>query len=230
MTLSEQQISLCKFGAYSAIIASISYAIVTLLALSLPPSIATYLASPQYFIDFKEIKHIFLTLKTVHSIANLGMIGVVVTFLSLCRKKHYGLIVWCTLIAIIGYAVGIFQNIQDASLIPHLAKQYEIGTPLMQQTILTLGIANPFLFIISLGFPGIWFIVVSLIGHSNKHIPTTLIYLGLLWGIGNIVTAVAHALMFINLIYLIALGALIFAPIWGFMEAFYLFKLIKINQ
>ena len=55
MSLTERQLSFCKFGAYSAIIAGLCYAILTIFAFLLPPSIATYIATDQYFIDFKEV-------------------------------------------------------------------------------------------------------------------------------------------------------------------------------
>lgn len=227
MTLTERQISFCKFGAYCAIIAGLCYAILTIFAFLLPPSIATYIATDQYFIDFKNVKYMFLALKFFHSAANLAMIGVVISFLSFCRDKNYAVVLWCTIIAIIGYAVGIFQNIQDASVIPHLATQYELGDAAIKQSIISFGVSNPFLFIVSLGLPGIWFIVVSAIGLSNNTIPKLLIILGLLWGCGNILTAIAHSLVILELIYLVAFGAFVFAPLWGFMEGYYLFKLTK---
>ena len=54
-----------------------------------------------------------------------------------------------------------------------------------------------------------------------------LVILGFLWGIGNIMTAIAHSLVILELIYLVAFGAFIFAPLWGFMEGFYLLKMVK---
>ena len=227
MRLTKRQLSFCKFGAYCAIIAGICYSILTVFAFLLPPSIATYIATDQYFIDFKDVKYMFLALKFFHSAANLAMIGVVISFMSFCRDKNYAIVLWCTVVAIIGYAVGIFQNIQDASIIPHLAEQYELGNEALKQSILLFGVSNPFLFIVSLGLPGIWFIVVSAIGLSNANIPNFLILLGFLWGIGNIITAIAHAFVILELIYLVAFGAFIFAPIWGFMEGYFLLKLIK---
>lgn len=228
--LTTKQLSQCKFGAYCSIAAGLFYALLTIFAFLMPASIATYLATEQYFADFKEIKTMFLLLKALHICANLAMIGVVSAFLSLCRDHNYGIVSWCTLVAIIGYSIGIFQNIQDISVIPHLANQYEYGSLAIQQTILSLGVSNPVLFIMSLGLPGIWFIVVSLIAFSNTSIPRLLVLLGILWGIGNILTAIAHAFIILELIYLVAAGAFIFAPLWGFMEGFYLLQIYNSKQ
>ena len=230
MNLTPKQLSHCKFGAYCAMTAGLCYGILTIFAFLLPPSIATYIATEQYFIDFKNVKYMFLALKFFHSTANLAMIGVVSVFMTLCRDENYGIVSWCTIIAIIGYSLGILQNIQDASVIPHLASQYEVGNMALQKTIISLGVSNPFLFIISLGLPGIWFIVVSVLGWSNKGLPRLLIILGILWGMGNIMTAIAHAFVILELIYLVAFGAFVFAPLWGFMEGYFLFKLVKQNQ
>ncbi|RAP28179.1 hypothetical protein DID76_04685 [Candidatus Marinamargulisbacteria bacterium SCGC AG-414-C22] len=230
MKLTIKQLSQCKFGAYCAIIAGLCYAVLTVFAFLLPPSIASYIASEQYFIDFKHIKYLFLTLKLFHSVANLAMIGVVLVFLSLVRDSNYGVVLWVTIVAILGYSVGIFQNIQDASVIPHLALQYDTGNVMLREFIIAIGVANPFVFIVSLGLPGIWFIVVSFLGFTNKSIPRLLIVLGFLWGVGNIMTAIAHAFVIIDLIYLVAFGAFVFAPLWGFLEGYYLFQLIKQNK
>tara|TARA_A100001015_G_C14961383_1_gene701076 strand:- start:773 stop:1486 length:714 start_codon:yes stop_codon:yes gene_type:complete len=227
MSLNVKQRNHCLFGGYCSIIAGFCYLILTIFAFLLPESIATYIASDQYFKDFKEIKIYFFLLKFFHSAANLAMIGVVSTFSMLCRDKHHAIVNWCSTIAIIGYAIGIFQNIQDVSIIPHLAHEYEISNAVLQKTILAIGVSNPFLFIISLGLPGIWFIVISYIGYFNDSIPKLLIILGFLWGFGNILTAIAHAFIIINLIYLVALGAFIFAPLWGVLEGLFLFKLVK---
>jgi len=227
MSLSLKQRNHCMFGAYCSIIAGFCYLVLTIFAFTLPESIATYMASEQYFKDFKDIKTYFFILKFFHSCANLAMIGVVSTFSILCRDKHHAIVNWCGTLAIIGYAIGLFQNIQDVSLIPHLAYEYEISNSAIQKTILALGVSNPFLFIVSLGLPGIWFIVVSYIGFFNNSIPKILIALGFLWGIGNIVTAIAHAFVIVKLIYLVALGAAIFSPLWGILEGMFLFKLVK---
>ena len=135
------------------------------------------------------------------------------------------MISFVTVLAVVGYAIGILQNIQDLSVIPHLSTQYNQSNALIQETILTFGVASPLIFLISLGLPGIWFLVVSFQGLSNINIPKFLLFLGILWGIGNILTAIAHAIVFINLIYLTALGAFIFAPLWGILEGLFLLRL-----
>ena len=91
-----------------------------------------------------------------------------------------------------------FQSTLDLSIIPKIAEQYTIQPQLIKDTIILFGVANPALFFITLGLPGLWFILVSILGLNNKNIPKLLIMLGFLWGIGNILTAVAHAFVYIE--------------------------------
>ena len=130
-------------------------------------------------------------------------------------------------VALVGYGVGMLQAVQDISVIPMLAEKYMVGSDLVKEMILTMGVSNPSLFIITLGLPGIWFLVISYEALSNKYIPNLLILLGFMWGVGNIVTAVAHALVILPLIYLVALGALIFAPLWSIFEGLFLLKISR---
>ncbi len=177
----KQKMSCCKLGAYSAIIAGISFLVIAILAFQMPPSIASYVASQTYFEEFQSIAGLFQTLKTLMIISNIAMIGVVCAFLSLCREENTGLVLWSSILAFLGFGFGIYQNVVDMSVIPNLTQQYLVKPLFIQDIILVLGISNTKLFIITLGLPGIWFLVVSLLASSNQYIPKFLIYLGVLW-------------------------------------------------
>ena len=159
------------------------------------------------------------------------MIGVIIsTFITLSRDENYGMLSWVSILGIMGYLVGLIQCIEDISLIPYLADQYKIGNQYIQEIIVLFGISNPKMYLLSFGLPGMWFITVSLKGDTNKHIPKVLIFLGVLWGIGNIITAFSYAFNIHELIYLVAIGALICAPLWGIFEAVFLMDLIRLNE
>ena len=55
--------------------------------------------------------------------------------------------------------------------------------------------------LLTLGLPGIWFIVVSAMALNNKEIPNILIMLGFIWGVGNILTAIAQAFLSQRVVY-----------------------------
>ena len=163
-------------------------------------------------------------------IANGAFVGVVLAFHSLVRAKNYGVMTLFSVLAIIGLGVGVFQSVLDMTMVPYLADQYAMGSDFVKEVIIAIGVANPAIYIISLGFPGLWFIVVSVMALDNKNIPRLLVLLGLMWGVGNLATVVAHVAIIIWLIYLVAFGALCAAPIWSIWEGYYLLKISKSIQ
>ena len=219
--------SLCKIGGYCAFIAGICYSMIVCCAFLSPASIASYVTSEQYFKDFEGYRNIFIFLKGLMIIANSAFVGVVLAFHSLVRPENYGKMTFFSVLAIIGLGVGVFQSVLDMTMVPYLADQYAIGSDIVKEVIIAIGVANPALYIISLGFPGVWFILVSLMALSNKSIPRLLVLLGFMWGVGNIVTVYAHVVVIIWLIYLVAFGALCAAPIWSIWEGVYLLRIAR---
>jgi hypothetical protein len=226
----QRKASLCRIGAYCAFIAGLCYSLIVCCAFLSPASIASYVTSVQYFEDFKSYRSIFIFLKALMIIANSAFVGVVLAFHSLVRAKNYGKMTVLSAIAIIGLGVGVFQSVLDMTMVPYLADQYELGSTVVKEVIIAIGVANPAIYIISLGFPGIWFIFVSLMAFNNKSIPRLLVLLGFLWGVGNIVTVFAHVVVIIWLIYFVAFGALCAAPIWSIWEGAYLLRIANTLQ
>ena len=227
MIANEKQARLCQVGAICAFVAGFCYVLVVGCAFLSPQSIASYVSSEQYFKDFKGYRSIFIVLKGLLMVANIAFIGVVLAFQSLARDKNYGIVTFFSVLALVGFAVGVLQSIMDLSMVPYLATQYEMGSIHVKEVIIALGVANPSLYIISLGLPGLWFVLLSLLAINHPKIPRLLVLLGLLWGIGNLVTVVAHVFVIIWLIYLVAFGALCAAPIWSLWEGLFLWKIAK---
>jgi hypothetical protein len=219
--------TLCKLGAYCAFTAGIAYLIIVCCAFLAPASIASYVTSAQYFDDFLSYEPIFIFLKGLMIVANSAFVGVVLAFHALVRPYNFGKMTFFSALAIIGLGVGVFQSVQDMTIVPHLAYQYSIASEEVKAAIIAIGVANPSIYIISLGFPGIWFILVSIMAYNNPQIPKLLVLLGFLWGVGNLVTVIAHVFVIIWLIYLVAFGALCAAPIWSIWEGIYLLKTSK---
>lgn len=221
----QRKASICRIGAYCAFIAGICYSLIVCCAFLSPATIASYVTSAQYFEDFKSYRPIFIFLKCLMIIANSAFVGVVMAFHSLVRAKNYGKMTLFSVLAIIGLGVGVFQSVLDMTMVPYLADQYAMGSSVVKEVIIAIGVANPAIYIISLGFPGLWFIFVSVMAFDNKNIPRLLVFLGFMWGVGNIVTVFAHVVIIIWLIYLVAFGALCAAPIWSIWEGYFLLKI-----
>ena len=217
----------CYFGSICCFLAGVVLTTISVFALFLPASIASYQATDQYFFDFLDHKETFILLKILLFIANLTMISVVSAFASLVREKNSGIVLWASSLAIIGYGFGMYQSILDITVIPKLVDAFVNHGPLIKETIKIFGFSNPAVYIVSMGLPGLWFIIVSLLAFDNDLIPKGLIFLGFLWGLGSILTAVAHTVVNLPLIYLVAVGAIIFAPIWSFWEGLFLLKIAR---
>lgn len=214
-----------RVGAVCAWVAGMSYVLIVLCAFLSPPSVASYHTSAQYFIDFENYQHYFIFLKWVMAIANGALIGVVASIYCLRHVKHEGFLTLFTLLALVGLGVGMFQSVVDATQVPHLAERYEVSSPDVQHVIIAFGVANPAIYVLSLGLPGIWFIAVGF--SYMKQFPKFLTFLNIAWGLGNITTVIAHMAVLIWLIYLVAAGALVMAPFWSIWQARFLWKRAK---
>nr|MCH9703609.1 hypothetical protein [Chlamydiota bacterium] len=69
--------SLLQMGSVCAWIAGMCYIPVVLFAFLSPTSIASYIASNQYFVDFTNYQKYFILLKIFMVLSNAAMIGVV---------------------------------------------------------------------------------------------------------------------------------------------------------
>lgn len=217
---SDQQIF--AVGIYCSYMTALCYMVVCILALFSPKPIASYIASEQYFIDFHNYKHYFIALKCLLALANCTLVGVILSIYHLKNKEKGGWFLFFSILAIIGAGIGMLQNVLDATQIPHLAMQYEISSPEIQHVIIAFGVADPAIYALSLGLPGIWFFSVGWL--YRKRFPMVLLVLTFLWSFGSILTIIAHLFVIVPILYLVALGALITTPVWAIYQANFLRK------
>lgn len=224
----QRKISFCKLGSICSIVAGLSYLIIAFMGFKIPETVTSFIASHAFFNEFQIYKLQFFNLKFLTVLANLAMIGVVCSFMVLSRDRYVGIVSFFSVLAIIGYSFGFYHSFIDMSVIPNLVNQYLVSPDNIREVIITFGISNPMLYCVTHGLPGVWFLLVSSIGITNKQIPKFLILLGFLWGIGNIVTAFSQVFHLTSILYFVSMQVLIFAPLWGFSQGFYLLYLIKV--
>lgn len=217
--------STLKLGAISVVITGICYFIIAICALFAPGPVASYVASAYYFEDFQSYQHYFILLKYLMFIANASMLGFILSIYYLKNRSESASFILLTVLAMMGLAIGMLQSILDATRIPHLASEYEHTSSVIQHVIIAFGVSNPAIYMLSLGFPGIWLIFVNL--TMRKEFPPLLVLSGILWGIGCVVTVIAHVFVLMPIIYLIALGALIGVPVWTYFQTKYLWDSYK---
>ena len=209
-----------EVGIYCSYITAICYMIVCVLALFSPKPIATYIASKQYFVDFHNYKYYFIGLKCLLALANATLVGVFLSIYHLKSEEKGGWLLFFSILAMIGAGIGMFQSVLDATQIPHLASEYEVSSPEIKHIIIAFGVADPAIYALSLGLPGIWFFFVSWL--YRKRFPMILILLTFLWGLGSILTIIAHLFAIVPILYLVALGALITTPLWAICQTKFL--------
>ncbi len=214
--------SLCKMGAHCVYITGFCYFVIAICALMSPKPIASYVASKNYFLDFESYKTYFILLKSLMCIASGAMIGVVISLYNLKKKNCGGWFILFTTLSLIGLGIGMFQSILDATQIPHLAAQYEEASPIIKHVMIAFGVADPAIYILSLGLPGIWLLSLNL--FHGKDFSLFLVILGVAWGLGNLITVMAHLFVILWLIYFVAGCALIGVPLWTFFQGKYLWK------
>ncbi|MCH9627123.1 MAG: hypothetical protein K0U13_00685 [Chlamydiae bacterium] len=214
-----------QVGAVCAWIVGICYVLIVFCAFLSPASVASYVASVQYFKDFQSYHYSFILLKCLMVVANGAMVGVVMALYSIRLAKHEGSVLLFSVLALIGLGIGMFQSVVDATQIPHLAASYAASSAEIQHVIIAFGVANPAIYALSLGLPGLWFIVIGF--YYRRLFPKFLVFLAVAWGLGNIVTVIAHLMILIWLIYLVAAGALVMAPLWTVWQSKFLLQQAK---
>ena len=218
---------LCTLGAWATFTAGFLYFCMVICAFILPESIATYQATDQYFKDFESNKSLFLFLKICMFLGSIAMLGVVYVIFHLSRAKNRAYVGFFSLLAIIGYGFNLLQSVLDFSRVPWLVEHYLESPAYIQEIIQTFGVSNVYLFILSLGLPGVWAVAISFRAYNNPDVPKFVVFLGFLWGIGNLVTVFAHVFVILPLIYLVALGAFISTPIWAIAEGVFFLRIRK---
>lgn len=214
--------SMLKVGAICVAITGVCYFLIAICALLAPKPIASYIASAYYFEEFEVYKNYFILLKSLMFIANNSMVGFILAMFYLKNRPQKGLFILLTVLSILGLGIGMLQSVLDATRVPHLSKEYENAPALIQHVIITFGVSNPAIYMLSLGLPGIWLIFVNL--WMRKQLNPILAFSGMAWGVGCLVTVIAHLFVIIPLIYFIAVAALLGVPIWTYFQARYLWS------
>ena len=229
MSQKQEKLQFLKIGASCAMITAICYFFIVICAFFSPASVASYVASNEYFKQFEPYKHYFVVLKSMMLIGDASTIGLIISFFKLHKLKNQSIFTCLTVLAVIGLGVGMYQSILDATQLPHLAAEYAKASESVKHVIIAFGIASPAVYILSMALPGLWFLTLAM--GLKKELPKFLFYLLLLWGLGNFVTPAAHIFIIIWMIYTIAAVACLVSPFWGiYLCKYFLAKAKKLGK
>ena len=216
-----------KLGVICSVVVSLSYFIVVILALFSPKSVITYQASSTYFNQFDGYQVMFIILKCLLLVANVAMIGVIITIHMIKHIQLNGWVIFLSILAILGLGIGMYQSVKDATQVPHLAEAYKVANLELKQVIIAFGVANPAIYALSLGLPGIWFVFIN--WHCRFIFSKPLVILGMAWGVGSLCVVIAHLFVLVGLIYFIEAGSLIAVPLWGVFQTHFFYKQYKLS-
>lgn len=218
--------SYLRLGSICALLLSVCYFAVVILALFSPKSVITYKASAEYFAQFAGYKDMFIALKVLLLVANMALVGVIIGVYAVYKHRVGGWFVFVSVLAVLGLGIGMYQSVVDATQVPHLSGVYQLASHQVRQVIIAFGVANPAIYALSLGLPGIWFIFMSL--ALRKLLPKKLVVSGLGWGLGSLLVVIAHLFVLVDLIYVVEAGALFAVPIWGTLQTLFFYKASKV--
>ena len=217
--------SVLKVGAFSVVITGVCFFIIAICALFAPKAVASYVTSTAYFDEFMWYQEYFILIKYLMFVAFAAMIGFIISiYYHKCRPQN-GLFILLSVLAILGIGIGMLQSITDATRVPHLAQEYENSSDIIRHVIIAFGVANPAIYMLSLGLPGLWLIFLNI--WMRKEFSLFLVLSGFAWGIGSVVTVIGHLFVILPIIHFIAFGAVFGVPVWTYLQTKFLLKCRK---
>ena len=220
-------IDIKKFGMASSLLAGVLFVLTSVLASKMPKTILELVNSEEFENLFYSFQSTFMSLKMTAIFSNLCMMGIVLAFYLLVRDKRDLVILWGTVLALLGFGVGMFQSLMDMYVIPFTVSQLYEGTEVVRAFLLDLGVANPYMYVISAGFPGIWLFIVAFKHKINCYISRPLRVLSCVWGVVLLALVVVQVGALFSYIDTISLLGLVIAPIWAIWLGIFFYYRVK---
>jgi hypothetical protein len=210
--------TLSKLGGACSILTGVSYIMVAVVYLLLPPEQQDNCGCPARFLD--SLAHTstqYIVVGGVFALGSLFAIAAVLAIAESVRSANEGWVLWTTTLAIIGQAVNAIDALRRIALDPARAAAYVQGDAAVKAALTVPGALQGLDQHAWLGFGavGVWFLVVNLLALRGGTWPKPLAYLG----IGVTIAywlLVASSLLQIQLFTSIVagIGLVILAPLW----------------
>ncbi|NGP89931.1 DUF4386 family protein [Fodinibius halophilus] len=221
--------SMLKVGSICSILAGILFAvsgivfIIFLLGRFDWNSIASI---TQFFIDRPLASKAWLVVNWGASIASLLAIAGVLAITDVMRSTNSGLVRWLSTLAIIGYVIIAVTNTADYYQINRLASGYNQLDAAVKDAVDLIGIASLDASL-NLRFVTLspWFFSIGYLTFKNNRFPISIGYLGVIAGIGGILTFITSFLGDDQIILIAAVIAIVIHPIWLVMTGLHLGRL-----
>jgi len=205
-----------KLGGTLSVLTGVVFLATALAFFLLPPEQLDFTARSEFFMSVAANPTVLELTFWGSMIGALLAIAAVKTVEDYVRHVNEVLIRWSSLLAIIAYAVAAVRNATDLIQIPDLAGRYVQGDSSTRAAIEAVGLASidPSMMLQSL-LLGIWFLVVNLLALRSGTLPRPLAWIGLIFGVGSLLTL---PFILLNMQFLLnvtmALGLIVINPVW----------------
>lgn len=210
--------SLYRLGGFCSILVGISYAVIGITTLLLPPELTAQNNVRPSIMFFEANRALLMTQWSAMAWGAVFALAVVPAVSERVRHLGEGWIRWTSALAMLGFAVTILDNYWAIVRTPALAAAYYAGNDVTRMA-LDLPSSPQFIDIqgwLGYGAVGLWMLVVNVLAWRGRMWPRALVYLGLAGAIGYFV-AVASAVvpnMLAAILVVAGVGAIVVGPIW----------------
>jgi hypothetical protein len=210
--------SLYKLGGIASVIVGISYAIIGMTELLLPPTLTVENSAASPFVFFEANRGLLLTQYWAMFVGALFALAVIPAVGEQVRHGHEGWVRWSSTLATLGVAVTILDNYWAIVMTPARAAAY-LSDNQMVQIALTVPGAPQFIDVqgwLGFGAVGFWVLVVNLVALRSQHLPRLLAYVGLAVALAYFLVVATMVLPDLRAMILVVagIGGAVLAPIW----------------
>ncbi len=209
--------SLYNLGGICSMLLGISYAVIGVTQLLLPPELSGENTALSPFMYFDTYRGVLMTQYWAMALGAVVALAVVPAVSATVRDVHEGWVSWTSSLATLGFAVTILDNYWAIALTPARAAAYRTGTEAWRGALTVPG-APQFIDVygyLGYGAVGAWVLVLSLLALRSARWPRPLALLGIAVAIAYLVLVTPILSERREVVQGVAgIGGVILAPIW----------------
>jgi hypothetical protein len=211
--------TLSKLGGICSILLGLSYIVVAVLYLLLPPEQRDAAGIPlgKFLESFAQTPTLLTVGYLVFALGSLLGIAAVLAISESVRYANEGWVRWTSTLATIGFAVNAIDQLRSFALNPARARDYVTGDAAVKAALTVPGALaglDPQAWI-RLGAVGLWILVVSIVALRGSAWPKPLAYLGIVVAIVYWLIVISNFLQIQLFTEVVAgIGLVILAPPW----------------